>query len=104
MEEPRPESETPRLCKRWESTSRPVLMVTGHEWPKFSPYSSSQKLNKDGKWGGKGKRALPLDPCASFLLHILTSAGLARTYSRNLNRYHLSFVPETFILILIEHE
>lgn len=51
------------------------MVVTGHEWPKLSPYSSSQKLNEDGKGGGKDRRALPLDPCASFLLHILTSVA-----------------------------
>ena len=76
------------------------MVVTGHEWPKLSPHSSSQKLNEDGK-SGQDRRALPLDPCTSFLLYILTSASLARTYSRNLNRYHLSFVPETFIFIFI---
>lgn len=82
-----------------------MMVVTGHEWPKLSPHSSSQKLNEDGK-SGQDRRALPLDPCTSFLLYILTSASLARTYSRNLNRYHLSFVPETFIFIfiLIEHD
>lgn len=71
---------------------------------KILSFCSSQKLNAAGQGGGKDKRALPLDLCANVLVHILTSAGLARTYSRNLNRYHLSFVPETFIFILIEHE
>lgn len=57
-----------------------------------------------GREVGRTKGPYPLDLCASVLVHILTSASLARTYSRNLNRYHLSFVPETFIFILIEHE
>ena len=52
-EEPGSESETPLLCKRWESTGRVVMMVTGREWPKFSPYNSSQKLDEEREKGGK---------------------------------------------------
>lgn len=67
LEEPSSESETPLLCKRWEKYRLTYDEVTGPKWPKFSPYGSSQKLDKDREEEGRRKGACPLNSMPTVL-------------------------------------
>lgn len=53
VEEPRSKSKTPLFSMRWETYWQICDDCCGPKWPKFSPYSSSQKLSEDRERGGR---------------------------------------------------